>query len=556
MEALDMAQLQFKGKTFVQNHHLLVKYHELVPVKAKSLTDKVTLHDNLIIHGDNLKGLKALLPLYAGKVKCVCIDPPYNTGNEGWAYNDNVNSPMMEEWLGKIVDREDLTRHDKWLCMMMPRLKLLRELMADDGIIFVCIDDCEAQRLHLLLDEVFGEENFLAVFVRRRRMATGMRGEPVSPDHEYILAFAKRKAAISLSGSAPNEDDYPFTDAKGKFRSTDLTVGMTKEMRPNQYYPLMKKGGKAQYLPPENRIWRFQKTTMKEHIEADNIIWPEDWPEKDLIRPRFKTRYDPSQSNPISTWIDSKSVECEGLEDTSVRLQAGLNQEATKELRQVFQKQVLDYPKPVSLVRSLIRTCTSEKDIILDSFAGSGTTAHAVLAQNAEDGGNRRFILIECEDYADKITAERVRRVIKGVPTAKDDALKRGFGGTFSFFKIGKAIELESILDGKALPTFEDLARYVFYTATGEEFDPKAVDRKKLFVGESRNYQVFLLYEPDVAKLKNMALTLDIAQALPKLQDGKRRLVFAPTKYLDQDHLDQFRIDFAQLPFEIYELTR
>ncbi|MDZ4199246.1 MAG: site-specific DNA-methyltransferase, partial [Kiritimatiellia bacterium] len=121
-----MAQLQFKGKTFVQNHHLLVKYHELVPVKAKSLTDKVTLHDNLIIHGDNLKGLKALLPLYARKIKCVYIDPPYNTGNEKWAYNDSVNSPMMQEWLGKVVDREDLTRHDKWLCMMYPRLALLK----------------------------------------------------------------------------------------------------------------------------------------------------------------------------------------------------------------------------------------------------------------------------------------------------------------------------------------------------------------------------------------------------------------------------------------------
>lgn len=110
-----MAQIQFKGKSFVQNHHLLVKYHELIPKKGKSLTDKLSLHDNLIIHGDNLKALKALLPLYAGKIKCIYIDPPYNTGNEKWAYNDNVNSPMMQEWLGKVVDCEDLTRHDKWL---------------------------------------------------------------------------------------------------------------------------------------------------------------------------------------------------------------------------------------------------------------------------------------------------------------------------------------------------------------------------------------------------------------------------------------------------------
>ena len=160
-----MATLDFKGKALVQNYHLSVKYHELVPKKDKSLTDKVRLDDNLIIHGDNLKALKALLPTYAGRVKCIYIDPPYNTGNEGWAYNDNVNSPMMQEWLGKAVDREDLTRHDKWLCMMLPRLKLLRELLRDDGTIFISIDDNEQHRLRMLLDEVFGEENFISVIV-------------------------------------------------------------------------------------------------------------------------------------------------------------------------------------------------------------------------------------------------------------------------------------------------------------------------------------------------------------------------------------------------------
>ncbi len=132
-----MATLDFKGKALVQNYHLTVKYHELVPKKDKSLTDKVRLDDNLIIHGDNLKALKALLPTYAGRVKCIYIDPPYNTGSEGWAYNDKVNSPMMQEWLNIAVDREDLTRHDKWLCMMLPRLKLLCELLDDDGIIFI-----------------------------------------------------------------------------------------------------------------------------------------------------------------------------------------------------------------------------------------------------------------------------------------------------------------------------------------------------------------------------------------------------------------------------------
>ena len=156
-----MPTLQFKGKTFVQNHHLAVKYHQLVPKKELSLTDKISLHDNLIIHGDNLKALKALLPTYAGKVKCIYIDPPYNTGNSTWIYNDNVNSPMIKEWLGKEVNIEDLTRHDKWLCMMIPRLKLLRELLSEDGAIFISIDDNEQHNLRCLLDEVFGNQNFV-----------------------------------------------------------------------------------------------------------------------------------------------------------------------------------------------------------------------------------------------------------------------------------------------------------------------------------------------------------------------------------------------------------
>src|SRR5882762_9929357 len=179
-----MPTLHFKGKTFVQNHHLAVKYHQLVPKKDKSLTDKVRLDDNLVIHGDNLKALKALLPTYAGKVKCIYIDPPYNTGNEGWAYNDNVNSPMMQEWLGKAVDRDDLTRHDKWLCMMTPRLKLLREFLTDDGVIFVSIDDNEAHWLRALLDEVFGEENLVEQFIWKKSYGGGAKEKFVVRQHE------------------------------------------------------------------------------------------------------------------------------------------------------------------------------------------------------------------------------------------------------------------------------------------------------------------------------------------------------------------------------------
>jgi len=210
-----------------------------------------------------------------------------------------------------------------------------------------------------------------------------------------------------------------------------------------------------------------------------------------------------------------------------------------------------------------------KNDIVLDSFAGSGTTAQAVLEINKEQDKNLHFILIQLPEKIDKkhiaykmgfrevveITAERVRRVIKGVPTAKDEQLKKGYGGTFSYFELGKPIKMEEILSGEHLPSYLDMARYVFYTATGEEFDSEAVNPETYFIGESKDYLVYLFYKPDLDYLKATALTLERANQLGPYKD-KRRLVFAPTKYLDQDDLDRLRIDFAQLPFEIYQMVK
>jgi len=274
-------------------------------------------------------------------------------------------------------------------------------------------------------------------------------------------------------------------------------------------------------------------------LVSDNRIW---FGKDGNGMPRRKTFL--SESDGISpwTWWANDDV--------------GHTQEAKKEILDVFGKQdIFDTPKPVRLVQRILQIATSTDSLILDSFAGSGTTAHAVLALNKEDGGNRKFILVECEDYADSITAERVRRVIKGVKGASDEHLKKGLGGTFSYFELGKAIELDSILDGKNLPSYLELARYVFYTATGEEFDERKVNEKRLFVGESKTHEVYLFYQPDMDYLKKTALTLERAESLGKMKD-KRRLVFAPTKYLDQEQLDALRIDFAQLPFEIYKLAQ
>ncbi|MFH1991135.1 MAG: site-specific DNA-methyltransferase [Pseudomonadota bacterium] len=559
-----MAQIQFKGKPFVQNHHLLVKYHELIPKKNRSLTDKVSLHDNLIIHGDNLIALKALLPLYAGKIKCIYIDPPYNTGNEKWAYNDNVNSPMMQEWLGKVVDREDLTRHDKWLCMMTPRLKLLRELLRDDGVIFVSIDDNEVHHLRMLMDEVFGEKNFLTKIAIQSNPRGRQSERYFASVHEYLLVYAKHYDGCILYGVPLTErqiKEYKFEDQDGrKYRLLGLRqrgAASRREDRPKMFFPI--------YINDKNGSISLEKTSnhtvkvvpKKSTGEESRWMWSKEKIQEnfELLETKFIAKRNEWDVF-IRDYLTTEENEERKSKSKTLWVEKSLNyQNGKDELKAIFGESPIEYPKPTSLVNYIAAIAGDLDGIFLDSFAGSGTTAHAVLALNKEDGGNRKFILVECEDYADRITAERVRRIIKGVPNAKDGNLKKGLGGTFSYFEFGKAIELESILSGDGLPTYEELARYIFYTATGEEFNPKAMNEKKNFVGESKNYEVYLFYEPDIEKLKNIALTLDRAGSIGK-PGKKKRLVFAPTKYLDQARLDELRIDFAQLPFEIYELAR
>jgi len=536
-----MAGLNFKGKSFVQNHHLLVKHHQLIPRKDKSLTDKVSLRDNLIIHGDNLKALKALLPMYAGKVKCIYIDPPYNTGNEGWRYNDNVNSPMMQEWLGKVVDKEDLTRHDKWLCMMMPRLRVLRELLTDDGAIFVSIDDNEVHRLRCLMDEVFGDENFVAMFVWKKSYGGGAKSNYVVGTHEYVLLYARQFEYLAHFRLPPSKDVlkyYKFEDKwakeRGPYRLQPLATTSMDE-RPNLRYPVPYQG---EEIWPEKQ-WQWAKDRTLDALANDELVIKK-------IKGKWTVNY--------KQYLKDE----EGLERSAKPfsiIEGIYTQHGTNELRELLGTDVdFTFPKPSSLIAYLLRILTRGSDIIIDSHAGSGTTAHAVLALNREDGGNRRFALVECEDYADSVTAERVRRVIRGVPDAKDETLRTGLGGSFSYFDLGPPIEMENILTGDNFPSYAELARYIFYTVTGEEFDPEAVDEMRHFIGESKEHLVYLFYKPDIEYLKSTALTLDRAKALGPYR-SKRRLVLAPTKYLDPEYLDEMRIDFAQLPFEIYQLV-
>jgi len=544
-----MATLNFKGKSFVQNLHLAVKYHELIPVKKKCLAAKVSLNDNLVIHGDNLKALKALLPTYAGKVKCIYIDPPYNTGSE-WIYNDNVNSPMMQEWLGKVVNRDDLTRHDKWLCMMMPRLKLLKQLLRDDGVIYVSIDENEVRHLKMLMDDIFGELNSIGTFIWRKKEGGGQTDDYFVTEHEYIVVYARSELFEWLDERIPiTEAEYNLKDANGSFAAIKLAkwgVGAKREDRPKMHFPIKAPDGTNVYpKTPDRREgrWRVGKTRMAELIE-NNLIH---WGKKDTEWIAYEKDY-------------YEEGKVKKVKERSILYELANTGDASNELKAIFGvKDVFDNPKPTELVKFLVRYTTHKDSIVLDSFAGSGTTAHAVLDLNKEDGGSRRFVLVECEDYADKITAERVRRVIKGVPGAKDEKLKNGLGGSLSYFELGDPIEMESILTGSKLPSYIDLGRYVFYTATGDEFLPDKVNEDKHFIGESKDYEVYLFYEPDIAYLKSTALTLEIAKGLGEYT-GKKKLVFAPTKYLDLNDSELLAkhglkgIEYCQLPFEIYKL--
>jgi adenine-specific DNA-methyltransferase len=538
-----MPSLNFKGKALVQNFHLLVPYHELKPVKAKSLTEKVSLHDNLVVHGDNLKALKSLLPYYHGKVKCIYIDPPYNTGNEAWVYNDAVNSPMMKDWLGKVVDREDLTRHDKWLCMMMPRLKLLREFLTEDGAIFVSIDDNEVHWLRALMDEVFGEENFTTTVIWQKVFAPKNTAKHFSDDHDYIVVYARSLETwipnlLKRSAEAEARYENPDNDSRGAWSSSDLTA--------RNYYSLgtyeaASPSGKK-FKPTMGTYWRVSPDKFKE-LDRDKRIW---WGPDGGNMPRLKRFLSEVKDGvvPQTLWFH-KDV--------------GHTQDAKKELLAVLDfersEDVFATLKPTALIERILTIATDEDSIVLDAFGGSGSTGQAVLQKNKQDGGARRFVLIESEDYAESLTAGRVRGVIKGVPKAKEEALQKGLGGSFSFIEVGNPMGLGSLLKGDKLPSFTDLAGYVFYTATGEEFDERAMNKKTGFIGTSERYEVYLFYEPDIAYLKSTALTLDLARGLPK-GSGKKRLVFAPTKYLDSIHLEENRIDFCQLPFEIYKAVK
>lgn len=430
-----MPTLNWVGKDKVVNHHHDVPFRVLNKVSTFRAPDGSPTNstENRIIHGDNLEALKSLLPEFEGQVKCVYIDPPYNTGNEGWVYNDAVNDPKMKRWLGQVVGKEgeDLSRHDKWLCMMYPRLKLLHRLLAYDGIIFVSIDDNEAVYLGMLMSEIFGAENLIANLIWKRKAGGGDDSEHVATEHEYVLCYAKRKRQAKISRvlhESPamtakyNREENGRRYYLERLDKTSLTYGESMD------FPIECPDGTFISPPhpdPSNPTtsWRWSETTVKDRRHELEFV-----KEKKTKEWRVYTR----------TWEPAEGVTPRSL---LVEKHFGRNRDGTQELDAILGPKVFNNPKPTKLLEHLLRMGAPDKDaLILDSFAGSGSTAHAALKLNSQDRGRRRFILCETMDYAQTITAERVRRVVAGYGTGTKAI--PGTGGGFDYYTVGEPIFL------------------------------------------------------------------------------------------------------------------
>ena len=529
-----MPTLEWIGKDKVVNHHLDVPFRVL---ERKYSFDENGQHnedngsENMIIRGDNLEALKALLPRYEGRVKCIYIDPPYNTGNEGWVYNDNVNDPKIKKWLGKVVGKEgeDLTRHDKWLCMMYPRLKLLQKLLADDGAIFISIDDTEISNLRLLMDEVFGANNFVTTVIWHKNYAPKSSAKFFSEDHDYITVYAKNKMAWipNLLPRTEEQDKIyknPDNDPRGLWRPDNLSAR-------NPYslglYSITCPGGRVIPGPPAGRYWVVSEEKFKQMDADGRIYWGKDG--NNIPAPKRYLSEVKQGRVPQTIWEYEE---------------VGHTQDAKKDLKAIFDGEMpFDTPKPYRLIERILQIASDSDSIILDSFAGSGTTAHAVLNMNKADGGHRKFILVEIMDYADSITAERVKRVIRGYGEGKNAV--EGTGGNFSFYDLG-----EPLLHGDMLNEnvgVEKIREYVYFTDTKASL-PEPRPDEPYFMGVHVGSAYYFYYE------KQAVTTLNREFLHTVKTEADAYVIYADLCTLSEAELEKYHITFKKIPRDITKL--
>jgi adenine-specific DNA-methyltransferase len=534
-----MPTLNWIGKEAVINHHLEVPFRLLKDVPELGCGDPGS--GNLIVEGDNLAALKALLPYYGGKVKCICIDPPYNTGNEGWAYNDNVNSPAIRKWIGDTVggEGETLDRHDRWLCMMYPRLALLREFLSEDGSIWLAIDDNEIALLRVLMDEVFGRDRFVACNVWQKRYSRENRGA-IGDVHDYIVVYAMNperfqevRNLIPLTDEQAKIYKNPNNDPKGRWRGIPMTA---QGFRPNQMYDIIGPDGTV-HRPPEGRCWSTIESEFLKFKESGRIWFGKDGKTQPNI-----IRYLSEVGGMVPwTWWPHEEV--------------GHTDESRKEVQSIFHTQTaFDTPKPTRLIERILQIATNPGDLVLDSFSGSGTTGHAVLKMNAAAKGAeaRRFILVEMEpEIAQDITRERVRRVAEGYTDAEGDAVS-GLGGGFRYVRLGDELFDEHGRINEANVRFADLARHVYFSETGEPLPKDRIASKTPLLGIHHGRAVYLLYN-GILKDKSVeggnVLANSTLEHLPP-HDGPK-VVYAAGCRFSKARLEREGITFKQTPYAI-----
>lgn len=569
-----MPTLHWIGKEKVINHHLDVPFRVLKhqytfdngtqkasgqPADAGDLEEV----GNKIIHGDNLEALKTLLPEYEGKIKCIYIDPPYNTGKEGWTYNDNVNDPKIKKWLHSVVGKEgeDLSRHDKWLCMMYPRLKLLHKLLASDGVMVTSIDNNEYSSLSLILDEIFGKVNFIGTVIWKN--ANDNNPTNIATEHEYILFYAKNKSAISPVWKSSELDVKRRLIEIGKefiLQSTneeDLQIAYTKWYRENKStiwpfedYKFIDNGGiytgsRSVHNPGKEGYrydvihpitgkpctqpqmgYRFPPETMQRLLDEQKILFGKD--ETKLIE--------------LKLYVADYRAKLSSVIDIDGR--AGTNT-----IKQIFPEsnRQFDFPKPFTLLEEVLSFITKDEDTILDSFAGSGTTAHAVLNLNKQDGGNRKFILIEMEDYAESITAERVKRVINGYGHTPNPSQvgNNGTGGSFDYYELGEPMFLEEGVLNEAVAE-EEIRRYVYYTETQTNLPEKGNSPENVhFLGKHNDTSYYFFYEKDAVT------SLDHAFLSTMRTKAEQYVIYADNCLLTKEFMVKHHIIFKKIPRDI-----
>ena len=542
-----MPVLQFKGKTAVENYHYTVPHHALefdAKVSVLPRGESPSLEGNLIIEGDNLLALKALLPTHAGRVKCIYIDPPYNTGNEGWVYNDNLTQPQFKEWIGQTVGKEgeDACRHDKWCCMMYPRLQLLKELLReDDGAIFISIDDNEVQNLRAVMDEVFGGNNFVATVIWEKVYSPKSSASFLSENHDYVVIYAKKKTQWKRRLLPRTEEQNarysnPDNDSRGVWKTSDLSA---RNYYSKGRYAIECPGGRKISGPPDGRYWSVSEETLWDLDEDNRIWWGEDGNNDPALK-RFLS--DVKDLVPETIWTYREVGHTQDAKKEVIKILGGSETPLT--------------PKPVELIRRICWIGSEPGDIILDSFAGTGTTGHAVLAMNAAEKETRQFILIqqpfdtkehekEKLNICRKITAERVQRVIggfdyvkRGAKGKRTKAKEKGLGGSFTYARLGPRLFGEYKVWEKEMPAPEELAKYIYYTETSHEFQPKEWHKKTGRIGERKGTAYYLLYDPK--DRDGCALDTAWLATIGQAENCKRLVVYCDKVWLHREDREKW----------------